>query len=182
MAVKVTKKGTKYAVVKETGQYSWDEWWYLVDVASGTKIKKCYSASDAKWYLEKLEKDIWTPEDFNTPGNSSFGQPLELPDSLKKMQAQLLNPTPKKAKAAKPIGSTSTSIVEVIDNGAYKLLKMDDGTFGVFVPSTGESKLGLKSAAGAKTSAKTMFCGIAFASSSRFFASHPSRFRFSVST
>lgn len=158
MALKVTKKGVHYAVVKDVIDQGWysDEVWYVVDIATGTKLVKCYSASDAKYYLEQLESGFYTPDHFDKSWNSQFGQPIELPQSLKKMQQQLVNPTPKKSGAQKPIGSTSTSIIGVEDMGAYKLLKMDDGTFGVLVLSTGESKLGLKTAAGAKTSAKAM--------------------------
>ena len=158
MAYKVTKKGKSYAVVKETIDHGYwtDEYWYVVDVASGTKIKKSYAASDAKWYLDSLENGYSTPEDYHKSWNSSFGESIDMPDSLKKMQKQLLNPTTKKQPSQKPIGSTSTSIVETIDNGTHYILKMDDGTFGVLVPSTGESKMGLKSLGGAKTSAKSM--------------------------
>lgn len=156
--IKVTKKGKLYAVVKETekGLYYDYEYWYVIDITSGTIIKKCYSASDAKWYLDALEGGYDTPETHHTSWNSEWGKPIDMPASLKKQQQQLLNPTPKKQTASKPIGSTSASISKVIDMGAYKLLEMDDGTFGVLIPSTGESKLGLKSAAGAKTSAKSM--------------------------
>lgn len=153
MALKVTKKGKLYAIVKDDTYYGGD--WYIVDVASGTKIKHCWSASNAKWSLDDLENGYDTPESYNTAWNSDYGKPIDMPASLKKMQQQLLNPKPKK-QAKKPIGSTSTSISEVIDNGTHYILKMDDGTFGVLIPSTGESKMGLKSLGGAKTSAKSM--------------------------
>lgn len=156
--LKVTKKGKLYAVVKESIEHiGWsDDTWYVVDIASGTKLKKCWAASDAKWYLESLENGYDTPESLHTSWNSEWGQPIDMPASLKKMQQQILNPSPKKQPAQKPIGSTSTSIVETIDNGTHYILKMDDGTFGVLVPSTGESKMGLKTLGGAKTSAKSM--------------------------
>lgn len=154
MAYKVTKKGKSYAVVKDDTYYGGD--WYVVDVASGTKVKHYWTAADAKWGLESLEGGYSTPESFNTSWNSDYGKPIDMPDSLKKMQQQLLNPKPKKQPTQKPIGSTSTNIVETIDNGTHYILKMDDGTFGVLVPSTGESKMGLKSLGGAKTSAKSM--------------------------
>lgn len=154
MAYKVTKKGKQYAIVKDDTYYGGD--WYVIDVASGTKIKHSWSASDAKWYLESLEDGYSTPESFNTSWNSDYGKPIDMPASLKKMQDQLLHPKPKKQAAQKPIGSTSTNIVETIDNGTHYILKMDDGTFGVLVPSTGQSKMGLKSMSGAKTSATTM--------------------------
>lgn len=159
MAFKVTKKGANYAVVKETVDHGYwsDEYWYTVDIATGTKIKKYWSAADAKWGLEGLESGSYTPDDFKSSWNSSFGEPIEMPASLKKIQQQLLDPTPKKKKAAsKPIGSRSASIAEVIDKGAYKILKMDDGTYGVYVMSTGESKFGLKSANGASKSGSIM--------------------------
>lgn len=153
----VTKKGAKYAVVKKTVETYWsDETWYVVDVMSGTIIKKSYSASDAKWYLSALEGGFDTPDMYDEPWNTDYGKPIDMPASLKKMQAQLQNPKPKKAVASKPIGSTSTSISEVIDKGPYKLLKMDDGTYGVLVPSTGGSKLGLKTQSGAAKSANAM--------------------------
>lgn len=154
MAYKVTKKGKKYAVVKDDTYYGGD--WYLVDIASGTKLKHYWSASDAKWGLESIEGGYSTPESFDTTWNSDYGKPIDMPASLKKMQKQLLNPKPKKQSAQKPLGSTSTSIAETINAGTHYILKMDDGTFGVFVPSTGESKMGLKSLGGAKTSAKSM--------------------------
>lgn len=154
MAYKVTKKGKLYAVVKDDTYYDGD--WYVVDVTSGTKLKHCWTAADAKWYLESLEDGYSTPESFNTSWNSDYGKPIDMPASLKKMQQQLLNPKPKKQASQKPIGSTSTSIVDVTNNGTHYILKMDDGTFGVLVPSTGESKMGLKTLGGAKTSAKSM--------------------------
>ena len=149
---KVTKKGKLYAVVKDD---YWDEW-YVVDIASGTKVKHFWSASDAKWCLESLENGYSTPDYYSTSWNHDYGQPIDMPASLKKMQQQILNPKPKKVSSQKPIGSTSTSIVDTIDNGTHFILKMDDGTFGVLVPSTGESKMGLKTLGGAKTSAKSM--------------------------
>lgn len=148
---KVTKKGKLYAVVK--ADY-WDEW-FVVDISSGTIIDNQWSASAAKWMLEKLEDGWETPDSYDKPWNHNYGKPIDMPASLKKMQQQILNPKPKK-QAHKPIGSTSTSIVETIDNGTHLILKMDDGTFGVLVPSTGESKMGLKTLGGAKTSAKSM--------------------------
>lgn len=153
MAYKVTKKGKLYAVVKDDTYYGGD--WYVVDVASGSKIKHFWSASDAKWCLESLEDGYSTPESYDTSWNSDYGEPIEMPDSLKKMQNQILHPKVKKP-SSKPIGSTSTNIVEAIDNGTHYILKMDDGTFGVLVPSTGQSKLGLKSMSGAKSSATKM--------------------------
>lgn len=154
MAIKVTKKGTKYAVVKDDSFYGGD--WYIVDVTSGTKIKHYWDAASAKWDLDKLENGYNMPADFATKWNSDYGEPIDMPASLKKMQQQLLSPTPSKKKSSKPIGSTSTSITGVIDKGAYKILKMDDGTFGVYVMATGESKLGLKSANGASKSGSIM--------------------------
>lgn len=156
--LKVTKKGKLYAVVKESIEHiGWsDDIWFVVDVASGTKLKKCWSASDAKWYLESLENGYDTPESLHTSWNSEWGQPIDMPASLKKMQKQILNPSPKKVSSQKPIGSTSTSIVDTIDSGTHFILKMDDGTFGVLVPSTGESKMGFKTLGGAKKSAKSM--------------------------
>lgn len=156
--LKVTKKGKLYAVVKESTEHiGWsDDIWFVVDIASGTKLKKCWAASDAKWYLESLESGYDTPESLHTSWNGEWGQPIDMPASLKKMQQQILNPKPKKVSSQKPIGSTSTNIVETINNGTHYILKMDDGTFGVLVPSTGESKMGLKTLGGAKTSAKSM--------------------------
>lgn len=55
---------------------------------------------------------------------------------------------------SKPIGSKAPSIVAVEDRGYYKILTMDDGSYGYLVPSTGQSKVGLKSKAGASKSAK----------------------------
>ena len=149
--IKVTKKGTHYAVVKETVTNTLyvDEVWYVVDIASGTKIKKCYTASDAKWYLSNLESGYDTPETYKTSWNYEWGKPIDLPPSLQKMQQQLLNPTPSKTKAGKPIGTTVPSLVAAEDVGPYKVLELDDGTFGFYVPSSGASKLGYKTKGGA---------------------------------
>lgn len=153
MAYKVTKKGKLFAVVKDDSYYGGD--WYVIDVSTSKILKHCWSASNAKSYLDMLENGYDTPETYDTPWNSYYGKPIDMPASLKKMQQQILNPKPKK-QSQKPIGSTSTSISETIDNGTHYILKMDDGTFGVLVKSTGESKMGLKSLGGAKTSAKSM--------------------------
>lgn len=151
---KVTKKGKQFAVIKDVSD-PWYEKWYVVDVASGTQIDYAYSAASAKSALDSLEKGFNAPSDFKAY-NSHFGEPIDMPDSLKKMQQALINPKPKKKNTASAIGSTSAKLEAVEDKGAYKLLKMDDGSFGVYVPSTGGYKLGLKSASGAAVSAKSM--------------------------
>lgn len=153
MTLKVTKKGTKFAVVKEIDKWG-DATWWLVDVEKGVKLDYYWHAADAKYYMDSLENGYLTTDYFSS--HFSYGEPIDMPDSLKKLQQQILYPKPTKKPASKPIGSTSASIEKVIDKGSYKILKMDDGTFGTLVMSTGESKFGLKSANGASKSGSIM--------------------------
>lgn len=150
----VTKKGTKYAVVKttETVHYWTNDYWYVIDVESGTAVKKCFSASDAKFYLQALEDGTWDIQHFAT--TPVFGEPVDLPPSLQAMQNALLNPKPATVKPS-PV-QLSTTIAATEDMGAFTILEMDDGTYGVLVPSSGESRFGYKTKGGASRAGKKL--------------------------
>lgn len=155
----VSKKGTKYAVVKEVVTYKYDwggtfesDHWYVVDIASGTIIKEVWSASDGKAVLASLESGLDAPTDYATSWNNQYGSQIDLPPSLQQAQKQLLKPP--SAKASKPIGSTSASVTSVTDKGTYSLLEFDDGTYGAYIPSTGSVLKGYKKQGGMNQAVK----------------------------
>lgn len=142
MAFKVTKKLTHYAVVK-------DEHWgdfYIVDIEHGAVLNSYWQAKFAKKYAQMLEDGDLTADKFASKWNTHYMEPIDMPDSLKAQQAKILSGKVPAVGAAKPIGSAAPSITEVIDKGTWKLLKMSDGTYGYFIPSTGEYSLGRKTA------------------------------------
>lgn len=126
---KVTKKYNKYAIVKS----SWGEY-FIVDVAEGCTLTGSYYLKSLKYMCEGLESGSKSPDFYDTVYNKDYMVPIDMPKSLKAHQAQLLS--------AKPAGSKAPSIVEVVDKVSYKIVKLSDGTFGYFIPNTGEYKLG----------------------------------------
>lgn len=151
MAFKVTKNYGKYSIVKD----DWLEKWLIVDVESGQSVYGGYHLGSLKSTAEALESGAKLASDFDW--SYDYGNPIDMPKSLKAKQAQMQKQAQAQAASeasgvAKPTGSHAPSIVEVTDKGAYKITKMSDGTYGVLVPSTGESKMGFASKQGASMS------------------------------
>jgi hypothetical protein len=150
MAFKVVKNYGKYAIVKDDLL----EKWYIVDIENSQTIYGGYYLKGLKMDAEYLESGFKSPSDYSW--SMDYENPIDMPKSLKAKQAQMQKKAAAQAVAdpSKPIGSRAPSIVEVTDKGAYKVVKMSDGTYGMFVPSTGESKLGMSSKQGASYSGK----------------------------
>lgn len=140
MAYKVTKSYGKYAIVKD----DWLEKWYIVDIENSQTIYGGYYLKGLKWDAEALESGAKTLESFESKWNHDYKNPIDMPKSLKAKQAQMQKQAAAQAVAdpSKPIGSHAPSIVEVKDKKGYKIVSLDDGTYGYLVPSTGESKMG----------------------------------------
>lgn len=154
MAYKVYKHFKKYSVVKDT----WSEKFYVVDVAQGTTLYGSWTASNAAHVASELDTGVMDPSMWDKPYNDDYMQPIDMPKSLQVKQAKMQKQAQTQASAAvsKPIGSRALSIVDVADKGAFKVVQMDDGTLGVLVPSTGQSKMGMTSKSGATLSGKSM--------------------------
>lgn len=151
--LKVVKNFDAFSVVKDPtiGKF------YLVDVANSSVVLSSWSASTAKYYGEMLQNGSMTAEKIGASKyTKDYLTPIDMPKSLKAKQAQLAKQATYEAATGKPIGSTAPSVVDVIDKGPFKVVELSDGTYGVLVESTGESKLGLKTKGGATQSGKSL--------------------------
>ena len=125
--------GAKYAIVEKDGKY------LLVDTASSKALSNAGSVANAKELADWLESGTLTLDDISW--NKHYMEHVDMTG------AKIIDTV-----GGKPIGSKAPSIVNVTDKGAYKIVEMSDGTFGMFVPSTGQSKMGFTSKLGASMS------------------------------
>ena len=132
---KIIKSGEKFAIIEdEYGGF------YTVELSTGRAVAS--DVGDAEWlksHFDSFESGEIPPSKYKKAVEYEIDFKGQLPPSLE-------------GGPSKPIGSKAPSIVEVTDKGAYKIAKMSDGTYGMFVPSTGESKMGFSSKQGASFS------------------------------
>ena len=123
---KIIKSGEKFAIIEdEFGGF------YTIELSTGRAVAS--DVGDAEW----LKSQFDSFESGAIP-KSKYKKAIEYDMDFTGQLPPSLDGGP-----SKPIGSKAPSIVEVTDKGAYKLVKFDDGKYGYFIPSTGQSKLNL---------------------------------------
>lgn len=142
---------------------TWGTWYAIVKV--GSKKYKMVTIDGEYLYNYSYGADMDGVIEYLDETYSNWIEAYETIGEAHAAMQALMNgatgsqPSPPPGKtdpAQKPVGSTAPSIVEAKDKGTYTLLKMDDGSYGYYVPSNGYSKFGISTPAAAGASAMSV--------------------------